>query len=261
MLSRLKTLFGTRDDGAEEATPLRPRVELARDIASIYVVPDIHGCYDELLDAEKRIYADAAASAPETLRQIIYLGDYVDRGPRSADVIEHLIGEPQAGFERICLCGNHDDVMCQFMIDPDGYADWLRYGGDATLLSYGINVAGILRKGNLRRLRDEAVDVIPARHLEWLSRLPVVAYRARIIFAHAGIRPGIALEQQSDEDLMWIREPFLTEGPGEDLFVVHGHTIAPQVEFVRKRIGLDTGAYLTGKLEVLKITKNGPSIL
>jgi serine/threonine protein phosphatase 1 len=222
----------------------------------IYAIPDIHGCLVALQDAEDRIMADITVFEPPRDRTfIVYLGDYVDRGPSSAQVLSHLTETSLDGVRRIMLCGNHDDMFLSFLKGRIEPTSWLGVGGRETLMSYGMSAREIARlSSNGERLAAAARNVVRSSHVIFLKTLPVaVMFGSDYLFVHAGIMPGRALADQSDEHLMWIREPFLQRGPELPLIVVHGHTIVPAPMFVHRRIGLDTGAYTTGRLSVLKI--------
>jgi serine/threonine protein phosphatase 1 len=256
MIARFRSLFGLSAQRPPER-PRRPRLTLRSPLPTIYAVGDVHGCFDQLLDCERRIVADAGG-APGV---IVMLGDYVDRGPRSSDVLEHLIAPPPPGFRRICLAGNHDDAMASFVADPRANMTWLDFGGDETLRSYGVDIVHLLRHGGPKSLPGILAEAIPRRHLDLLAGLPVALVADDFLFVHAGVVPGIPIGDQADEDLMWIREPFLSEGPGFAATVVHGHTPARQPSFAKGRIGIDTGAYMTGCLTVLKITGGVAAVL
>jgi serine/threonine protein phosphatase 1 len=257
MLDRLKSILESPEGHrAMPASMRRHRRHLTGRMDLVYVIADIHGCYDELRDAERRIAADISKS-PEATGVVVMLGDYVDRGPRSSDTVAHLLGGGVAGLPRLCLCGNHDEMMVRFMADPEKSMDWLDLGGDVTLASYGVDVSAALRRGGARALGAAARDRVPRAHVAFLTRLPVMLRHGKIVFVHAGVRPGIDLDDQTDEDLMWIREPFLSEGPGPDHMVVHGHTVTVQPEAGPNRLGLDTGAYVSGRLTVLRLAPSG----
>ncbi|PPJ49376.1 serine/threonine protein phosphatase [Rhizobium sp. KAs_5_22] len=251
MRALLRKLFRNGQTAAIEG---RSRLSFEREaeFSAVYAIGDVHGCRTALLDAEARIVRDAAALGGKKL--IVMLGDYIDRGPNSRQVLEHLIEPPPAGFERISLCGNHDELFLRFLADPAAHVSWLQLGGHATLFSYGIDASHILdRPRGLERLAELARQTVPSDQVDYLKSLPCLLTIGRIAFVHAGLRPGLPLEEQSDEDLMWIREPFLSRGPELPLVVVHGHTPAPQVTYGRGRICIDTGAFATGHLAVLKI--------
>lgn len=228
---------------------------------NIYVIPDIHGCLHALHEAEGRIAADRDEAQDTAI--IVYLGDYVDRGPDSAGVIEHLIEGSIAKAHRIMLCGNHDQifhaVLCA-QADPRG---WLSLGGRETLRSYGMYDADIHRlSASPRKLAEAVRSHVPDSHKLFLKLLPVAArIGPRHIFVHAGLYPGRPLDRQTDEHMMWIREPFLTDGPQMPMMVVHGHTIVREPEFREDRIGLDTGAFMSGRLTVLRIAKGVASLI
>lgn len=235
-------------------SPPRRRIDLGDEPPTypVYAIGDVHGCLNELRAAEIRIADDIERSQRPGL--VILLGDYVDRGPHSAQVIDHLIKPSELGLRRVALCGNHDDVFAKFVATPEQYMEWLELGGKQTLASYGIDVHHLdfSRKGRIA-LKRTLASSIPAKHLAFLSNLPIVLKTGRMIFVHAGLRPKITLSEQTDEDLMWIREPFLSSGWGGPGLVVHGHTPQPTPNVGLGRIGIDTGAFYTGKLTVLKI--------
>ena len=225
--------------------------------AAIYAIGDVHGCLDLLIAAEQRVLADAAAFAGPKL--IVMLGDYVDRGPKSAGVIDHL-QRPLAATDttRVCLRGNHDQAFADFIDDPTGNLGWLEYGGEATLRSYGIDAKHVLRDGGgLATLAAIVRETVPDWHRAWLMQLPVLLQAGDVVFAHAGVQPGIPIAEQDDLDLMWIREPFLADGPQLPLTVIHGHTPAKAPSFGPGRIGIDTAAFATGILTALRVTADG----
>ena len=240
----------------------RRRLTLAPDLPLIYAVGDVHGCHDALLALEERIRMDARRH-PEWTPLILYLGDYVDRGPASSAVIAHLARQSHAdGIERIALCGNHDDTFLRFIADPQQNRRWLDYGGDTTLRSYGLDPEDY-RDGDrgLRALGEALRARMPPGHVAFLQNLPVAALSGRRLFVHAGIRPGVPLPRQEDQDMMWIREPFLSEGPGLPALVVHGHTAGAEPVFAAGRICIDTTCYASGRLTALKATPEGETLL
>ncbi len=221
----------------------------------IYAIGDIHGCDGLLAELLDLIRADAA-EAPESRRLLLFLGDYVDRGPDSAAVIERLRRGPPAGFEAVHLMGNHEDLMLDFLADPAGGGVWLRNGGRETAASYGVACPDIRRGGaaelgKLGALRQALDANVPASHRAFLGGLVPLHREGDYLFAHAGIRPGVAVTKQSVEDLLWIREPFLSSSHDHGAVVVHGHTPVDAVEFRFNRINVDTGAVWTGRLTAL----------
>ena len=258
MRKLLNRLLGMRPGGPAGRTRLSLGDEA--DYAAIYAIGDVHGCQAALLDAEARIVDDAAAL--EGRKLLVMLGDYIDRGPNSRQVIDHLLAPPPAGFERVALCGNHDDLFYHFLLDPAAHLSWLQLGGRETLFSYGIDAGHSLeRPRGLERLAALTRESVPQRHVDYLRSLPSLLTIGRIVFVHAGIRPGVPLDEQSDEDLLWIREPFLSRGPELPVVVVHGHTPAPQVSHGKGRICIDTAAFATGHLAVLKIANGKVKVI
>ncbi|AGB72556.1 MULTISPECIES: metallophosphoesterase [Rhizobium] len=240
----------------------RDRIDLTgRDYAAIYALSDIHGSYDEMVEAERRIVSDARNLPGRKL--LMYLGDYVDRGPRSGDVLAHLSAPPPEGFDRYALCGNHDDVFLRFLDDPETNSHWLEFGALPTFASYGIDARHLLFDlgYSIRQLRDMTLNAMPPAHVDLLRSLAVAVILDSTLFVHAGIKPGIPLSIQTDEDLMWIREPFLSEGPQLPLLVIHGHTPHSHATFGLGRIGIDTAVSMGGSLTILKIADGRPTIL
>jgi serine/threonine protein phosphatase 1 len=231
--------------------PPRPRVHLDLDEAIAYAIGDVHGCLQELLSLEQRIVADAGGF--EGYRKLmILLGDYVDRGRNSAHVIDHLLKPPPRGFGRICLAGNHDICMLRYLEGSVPIEAWLALGGAATLYSYGIDPAHI---GKLYGTEADTYmrQAIPSRHREFLRQLPVLAYTSEIVFVHAGVRPGIPLSEQTEADLTTIRDDFLDHADRLDRWVVHGHTRTDFPRTTGRRLGIDTGAFETGRLTALRL--------
>jgi serine/threonine protein phosphatase 1 len=217
----------------------------------IYAVGDIHGRHDLLRGLHRLIAADAAQSAAERKR-VVYLGDYIDRGLHSRDVIDILLDEPLEGFEGVYLLGNHEDFLLRFMDDPKIGPGWFMNGGGATLYSYGVRM---LDRGTeidrLNNVRQQLRDNLPDRHLRFMRALEPWHSEGDYFFVHAGVRPGVPLEAQRDEDILWIRELFLDDTTDHGKIVVHGHSISAEPDVRSNRIGIDTGAYASGKLTCL----------
>lgn len=211
----------------------------------IYAIGDVHGRADLLSELYERIIDDAA-SGPEEI-MIVMLGDYVDRGADSRGVIDMLAAPPPAGMERICLLGNHEEQMLAFLSQPRQAAGWLKYGGVQTLESYGIDT----EQGDVGALSEALAAVLPPHHLEFLRTLTLYYRDGGYFFVHAGIRPGIPLQAQSLEDLVWIREPFLSYNGDFGAMIVHGHTRRQKVDWRENRINIDTSAFTTGVLTAL----------
>jgi serine/threonine protein phosphatase 1 len=244
MISKaLGWLFGDRRQ--EPASGAKPPPE-----SRIYAVGDIHGRADLLADLYAMIRADAR-SAPRR-RVIVHLGDYIDRGLQSKEVVDLLLAPPLEGFESVCLKGNHEQVLMDFLADPRVGPHWLKYGGDATLSSYGVPVLE-LATGEIdcEAVRQACAQRLPPRHLAFFCALPASHAEGGYFFAHAGVRPKIALDQQSADDLMWIRHEFLKFTGSFGAVVVHGHHITSWPDMRSNRIGIDTGAYASGRLTCL----------
>lgn len=249
-------------EASTHTVPPRRRVEIDRRRSTIYAIGDIHGCFDALLALEARILADVRQNGVRD-PLLIYLGDYIDRGPDSKAVLNHITPQDHGdGIERIALCGNHDDTFLRFIHDPANNAAWMNVGGDATLRSYGLDqLAHLRRPEELADIGPMLRAAIPDEHVTLLENLPVMATVGTCLFVHAGVRPGIAIEDQTDRDLMWIREPFLSEGPRLPINVIHGHTAGEEAVFGPRRICIDTGCYKTGRLTALKATPDGARLL
>lgn len=217
----------------------------------VYAVGDIHGRADLLLSLHTRIGEDAG-TAPELEKRIVLLGDYVDRGPSSREVIEILTSEPRNGIPVTCLLGNHEAMLLQFLDDAAVGPEWMAYGGRETLMSYGVNpVSESLTEGALQVVQDDFRSKLPTSHREFMSGLQRQMSCGDYFFVHAGVRPGIPLDRQSETDLIWIREEFLNSDAFHGKIIVHGHSYKHAPEVMPNRIGIDTGAYATGQLTCL----------
>ena len=231
---------------ASEAMPSGPRGSRA------YVVGDVHGRLD-LLNALLAEIEREIAERPPRKTLLVFLGDLIDRGPSSAQVVERL-----RTYVRICvrcffILGNHEEVLLR-ILDGDAslIQSWLRFGGAECLKSYGADPVEISVLDGESAI--EAVRAaIPAEHQEFVRGFVDTCRYGDYLFVHAGIRPGVPLDQQLQSDLRWIREPFLLDESDHGCVVVHGHTIAAEVEERPNRIGIDTGAYRTGILTALAV--------
>ncbi|MEX0303378.1 MAG: metallophosphoesterase family protein [Leisingera sp.] len=211
--------------------------------APLYAIGDIHGQLDMLEDALQRIEDDGGPDV-----RIIFLGDYTDRGPDSRGVIERLLQGQAEGRNWICLKGNHDRMFSMFLEEYPrndalllvGY-HWLheRIGGIETLQSYGVEAA---EGDRIFQVHKRARAAVPQAHLDFLQDLKPYYQEGELLFAHAGIRPGLPLDQQNEDDLIWIRQEFLNDERAHPWLVVHGHTPAKQAEHCVNRINLDSGA-------------------
>jgi serine/threonine protein phosphatase 1 len=221
------------------------------DGARVYAIGDIHGRLD-LLDAMiARIDADRGGARPT----VVLLGDYIDRGPDSAKVIDRLLALPDWA-DWVLLRGNHEQAMLEALSDlPQAdrlMRQWLNFGGVETLQSYGVP-STLLYAGDFAAIRADINARLPAAHGALLDGLRMAHRLGDYLFVHAGIRPGVPMAQQDPQDLLWIREEFLDNRIDHGAVVVHGHSISPEVVERPNRIGIDTGAYRTGKLTALVI--------
>lgn len=222
----------------------------------VYVIGDIHGRSDLLDRQHALIDADFAAKGAPVVH-LVYLGDYVDRGPDSSGVVERLV-EGTSDFVHVTqLRGNHEDMLLRFTQDSSAGRTWLQLGGLETLHSYGVDVAKVLKDSGHSGLADRFKEKLPPRHLAFFTQLKPSTIIGDYFFCHAGVRPGIPLEQQQQQDLLWIRDQFLDTTESFGKIVVHGHSPVDQPVFRENRINIDTGAYATGKLTCLVL--EGPN--
>jgi serine/threonine protein phosphatase 1 len=217
----------------------------------LYAIGDIHGRDDLLEQLIDKICLDAGAGTAAR-NILIYLGDYVDRGLQSRQVLDRLVSGPPPGFEAVYLKGNHEDALLQFLDDAQFAKTWKYYGGLETLHSYGVTDLTLSDDARLfEQARDRFETVLPLTHRKFLDQLALSATFGDYFFAHAGVRPGIDLDRQSEQDLMWIRDDFLHSKSRFGKTIVHGHTPSEDVVFRPNRIGIDTGAYMTNNLTCL----------
>jgi serine/threonine protein phosphatase 1 len=206
----------------------------------IYAIGDIHGCADRLAAMHEAI-ADDLATRPTESPILVHLGDYVDRGPDSASVIARLVtGQPVAGVATVNLMGNHERTMMNALSgDKPAATDWLAMGGRAALESWGIDATSS---------RKHWPSSVPEEHIAFLRSLQYCHRVGPYLFVHAGIRPGVRLEKQTQDDMITIRQVFLSSEKDFGVVVVHGHTPKPEPVLRRNRIGIDTRVFLSGKL-------------
>jgi serine/threonine protein phosphatase 1 len=229
----------------------------------LYAVGDIHGRVDLLNALLDLISDDVTAEAGEAQVTLLFLGDYVDRGPDSNLVIETLRQlKAYAGDRVVALKGNHEEAMLGFLDDPATGALWTDFGGRETLRSYGVNPPPLRADAEgWVRARDEFLAAVPEDHLSFLRSLRLTETIGDYVFVHAGVRPGVALADQVERDLLWIREEFLQSRRAMEQVVVHGHTPTERPSVADGRIGVDTGAYATGVLTALVLQGEARSFL
>lgn len=221
----------------------------------VYAVGDIHGRLDLLDRMHELIEADAVEKPAERI-VVVYVGDYVDRGPDSRGVVERLIQQPlrvrMHGLESVHLIGNHEAFLLNFLEDPESASNWFMNGGDATLRSYGVDPWQVTQSDNFAEdLRRTFAMRVPRSHMNFYRNLRLSHEEGDYLFVHAGVRPGVALDQQTAEDLIWIRDEFLGSSADFGRVVVHGHTPQRNPQSRANRIGIDTGAVYGGKLTTL----------
>lgn len=217
----------------------------------IYAIGDIHGRLDLLHDLIDLLHMDAK-SRPALRNRVVILGDFVDRGPDSRQLIELLNARQSADF--VILKGNHEAAMLDALRGDFAALDlWMQYGGDATLNSFGV-ADSVIRSDDPQMIVQAARKAIPKRLVKWMQRLPLYHRAGPYFFVHAGIMPGVPLAKQTAKDMMWIRRTFTDSLDAHEAMIVHGHTIYEEgVFFGANRIGVDTGAYRTGKLSAVGI--------
>ena len=252
----LSKLFRSRTQVAAPSAPAVP------DGTVVWAVGDIHGRLDLLQPLVKAIVADLRASAA-TRKVVIFLGDYIDRGPDSRGVLLFLASLPDIeGVEWRFLKGNHEQAMLGFLDDPSAGRRWCEYGGDSALCSYGLRVPDLVHRTEAwARVAADLRHKLTARETAFLENLELSVTVGNYFFTHAGARPGVALDRQSREDLMWIRQPFLDSRAAFELVVVHGHTPTPRVHADHRRIGIDTKAYHSGVLSAVRFEGHERSLL
>lgn len=248
-ITRIRSLFRTE----------LPQFSLPEGLR-LYAVGDVHGCLDLLKRLEDRIAGSARECSGEAA--VIFLGDYIDRGPDSRGVIEHLSAGQFAGLPAAHLLGNHEDILLEALSEPPLVREWLRWGGMATLASYGVALPANVDPAE----RDHAIagamrEALPEHHLDFLKGLQLSYQTGDYLFVHAGIRPGRSLDKQSRHDMLTIREPFLSSTKALPARVIHGHSVAFEAQVSPCRIGIDTGAYATGRLSAVLLEGGRHEIL
>lgn len=222
----------------------------------IYAVGDIHGCYEHLRELLGAIAADAEARAAGRPVSLIFCGDYIDRGPNSRAVVDALWWlDRHRPFDMRFLKGNHEQVLLDYLRNPAATSEWMRFGGTETLQSYDVSPPGPdADPADHVRARDELLENMPAAHLWFLNNLELMVAIGDYAFVHAGVRPGVPLNAQSTNDLLWIRDDWVGQTRPAERIIIHGHSWTAAVpDICPHRIGIDTGAYETGVLSAVRI--------
>ncbi|KTE19233.1 serine/threonine protein phosphatase [Sphingopyxis sp. H050] len=236
-----------RQGGERVADAALPRVPAGE---RVYAIGDIHGRDDLFKQLLAKVEADNAARG-KAFTTLILLGDLVDRGPDSASVIERALGIG-APFDKVAmLVGNHEECFLAALTgDLKRVRYFIRIGGDATIRSYWCDDAAYAAM-TFEEVAEQLPGKVPQAHVDFLNRGEDMIQIGDYVFVHAGIRPGVPLDRQKLPDLRWIREEFIHDDQDHGVTIVHGHTISEDVDETRNRIGIDTGAYLTGRLTAL----------
>ena len=216
----------------------------------IYAIGDIHGRLDLLVRLLESINHDAS-KAPNLTTVRVFLGDYIDRGPDSAGVLAKLIEVQDRDPQTVFLRGNHEQMLLEFLNDSDCYPRWCQLGGEQTLLSYDVMPPLFDENGALENVHTAFALALPKQHAKFLDLTKYAHVEGDYVFAHAGIRPHVRLDEQDPLDLMWIREDFLSSSNKFEKIVVHGHSGKKSPDIRANRIGIDTLAYKTGTLTAL----------
>lgn len=239
MIDRIREFLRPRKDVPTARLPAGERV---------YAIGDIHGRLDLLSRIARSIEEDDAARGTADTT-IILLGDLIDRGPDSSAVID-MVREWSRRRKLRILTGNHEE---QFLLSFDNlhaFKNFLRIGGRETILSYNVDLDEF-RAADLEEAQQMMIDAVPTDHREYLSGLEEMIRVGDYLFVHAGINPVFPLDLQESHDCRWIREPFLSHKGDYGCVVVHGHTVREEPVFRSNRIGIDTGAFMTGRLTAL----------
>jgi len=212
----------------------------------VYAIGDIHGHRDLLERMIDEIGGDLVRCPIDDCLTVT-LGDYIDRGPDSRGVIDLLARNPFP-TRYVALKGNHEDLLATFLADPSSAEVWRRNGGLETLCSYGVDVAPLMRGRDHDKAAEALSAALPPEHAAFIAALPLTLMVGRYFLCHAGVRPGVPLLEQREDDLLWIRDEFLDSTADFGKVVVHGHSPALEPELLPNRINVDTGAFMTGRL-------------
>ena len=232
--------------------------QIPNDNKRLYVIGDIHGRLDLLDRLIAAIDRDARERGGATLT--VTLGDYIDRGPQSRGVLERLAENPFPG-DYVALKGNHEVLLQAFLDDPGIGGQWRNLGGLETLHSFGIRVAPLMVGRDFAGAAAALRAALTPRQREFLAALQTSLTVGRYFLCHAGVRPGVPLARQSEQDLLWIRDEFLRSTMDFGKIVVHGHTPTEAPEVLPNRINIDTGAFATGRLTCVVLDGDAPRFI
>jgi serine/threonine protein phosphatase 1 len=223
------------------------------DETRLYAIGDVHGRLDLLERAIQAIDHDVAERGGTALT--VTLGDYIDRGPQSRGVIERLSVNPFPTLY-VALKGNHETLLEAFLADPSVGAHWRRLGGLETIASFGVPVQQLVLGRNYEDAAAQLRQALTQQHRDFLASLKTSVVVGRYFLCHAGVRPGVPLDRQREDDLLWIRDEFLNSTEDFGKIVVHGHTPVAEPEVLPNRINIDTGAFMTGRLTCVVLEKD-----
>jgi len=230
------------------------------DNTRIYCVGDIHGRNDLLRQLLMKVMRDFSQYEGSVI--IVYLGDYVDRGLHSKQVIETLLNNQKTDVEYVYLRGNHEQVMLDCLQNATIIPSWLSFGGQSTLASYGVGIAKIpTKREELLEIQTSLKECLPIEHYQFLTETQLSYTLGSYFFVHAGVNPKKSLARQCPEDLLWIRDEFINVDKAYKKIIVHGHTVTEEPEILKHRIGIDTGAYASGILSCLVLESNQQKII
>jgi serine/threonine protein phosphatase 1 len=191
-----------------------------------------------------QIFEHARVSAPVE-KTLVFLGDYIDRGPNSKGVVDRFLALESPTWNLVFLRGNHDQSLLDFLADASFYRAWRSFGAPETLLSYGVMPPRFDRDADFETARQTFAERLPPSHLAFFENLQYSYIQNDYMFVHAGIRPGIPIDDQLSQDMMWIRNEFLSHRCAFEKMIVHGHTPTDRPVKTANRIGIDTGAHAT----------------
>jgi serine/threonine protein phosphatase 1 len=218
-------------------------------------VGDVHGRLDVLGPLLEDIVQDARDSRTSEPPMLIFLGDYVDRGPASRGVVDLILQmKAYPHFDVVALKGNHEEALLQFLDQPAFGSTWMEHGGGPTLVSYGVQPPATRTDLDAwARVSGALGQALPQDHREFYTGLELMRVVGDYAFVHAGVRPGVPLDEQAERDLLWIRQEFLQDPGPFGKVIVHGHTPLEAPQLLKHRLGVDTGAYATGILTAVRL--------
>ena len=224
----------------------------------VYAIGDIHGQFPALENIYKRIHFDLNARPVQNYR-IVVLGDIIDRGEFSRHVVDFLMARQRTEPITV-LRGNHEDMLLRALASPEYLLEWRKYGGLETMLSFRVDMSGLMKGRDIESTHASFVEKFGQERVAYLRSLPYSMHSGDYFFCHAGIRPNRAIAEQDLNDLIWIRDEFLTSSQQHEKFIIHGHTPVERIDLRTNRLNLDTGAYLTGRLTCAVFEGNTASI-